>query len=75
MHSFTVVFESASEGGYVAHVPSLPGCSTQGETFEDAQKNAKEAIEGYLAVTNDLNEEVDLESDNTIVSRVPALVR
>ncbi len=75
MHSFTVVFESAPEGGYIVHVPSLPGCSTQGKTFEDAQKNAKEAIEGYLAVMNDLKEEISLESDATIVSRIPAFVR
>ena len=75
MHSFTVVFEPAQEGGYVVRAPSLPGCSTQGGTFEDAQKNAKEAIEGYLAVMNDMREEITLESDNTIVSRIPALVR
>lgn len=75
LHSFTVVFEPAKEGGYIVHVPSLPGCSTQGETFEESQKNAKEAIEGYLAVMNDLKEEVSLEADTTIVSRIPALVR
>ena len=75
MHSFTVVFEPVQGGGYIVHVPSLPGCSTQGETFEEARKNAKEAIEGYLAVMNDLQEEVSLESENTIVSRIPALVR
>lgn len=75
VRSFTVVFEPAQEGGYVVHVPSLPGCSTQGRTFEEAQKNAKEAIDGYLAVKNDLKEEIPWESEQTIVSRIPALVR
>ena len=46
--SFTVFFEEASEGGYVASVPSLPGCHTQGETLEEAERNSAEAIEVYL---------------------------
>ncbi len=50
VQDFTVVFELAEEGGYIAHVPSLPGCSTQGETLEQAKKNAKDAIEGYVVV-------------------------
>ena len=74
VHSFTVVFEPAEEGGYVVHVPALPGCSTQGETFEEAQANAKDAIEGYLAAMRDLEEEVRLEPEETIISRVSASV-
>lgn len=37
-----------AEGGYWVKVPSLPGCVTQGETIEDALRNAKEAIEAYI---------------------------
>ena len=74
VHSFTVVFEPAPEGGYVVHVPTLPGCATQGETFEEAQANAKEAIEGYVSVMQDLDEEIPLESEDTIVSRIPAYI-
>lgn len=48
--NFLVVFEPAEEGGYVVHVPTLPRCHTQGNTFEEAQENAKEAIELYLSV-------------------------
>ncbi len=44
---FTVVFERAVEGGYVAIVPSLPGCVTQGETLAEAERMVKEAIQGY----------------------------
>lgn len=46
--SFSVIYEEALEGGYVAFVPSLPGCHTQGETIEETEKNIQEAIELYL---------------------------
>ncbi|MGO9239486.1 MAG: type II toxin-antitoxin system HicB family antitoxin [Bryobacteraceae bacterium] len=46
--SYTVFYELAPEGGYVAFVPALPGCHTQGETLEEAQENVKEAIALYL---------------------------
>ena len=39
---------TAEEGGYWAEFPSLPGCGTQGETFEDLISNLYEAVEGYL---------------------------
>jgi predicted RNase H-like HicB family nuclease len=34
--------------GYYAHVPALPGCQTQGDTFEEVLKNAREATRLYL---------------------------
>ena len=46
--SFSVIYEEAPEGGYVVYVPSLPGCHTQGETIEETEQNAKEAIILYL---------------------------
>lgn len=46
--SFSVIYEEAPEGGYVVSVPSLPGCHTQGETIEEAEKNISEAIELFL---------------------------
>ena len=39
------------EGGYWAEVPSIPGCATQGDSFEDLLSNLYEAIEGCLSVT------------------------
>ncbi len=47
--SYSVFYEHAPEGGYVASVPALPGCHTQGESLEEAERNIKEAIELYLA--------------------------
>jgi predicted RNase H-like HicB family nuclease len=45
-----VVIHEAEEGGYWAEVPAIPGCATQGETFEDLLKNLYEAVEGCLSV-------------------------
>ena len=45
---YNVIFQEESEGGFSVFVPSLPGCISQGETFEDAMKNICEAILLYL---------------------------
>ncbi len=45
-----VIIHEAEEGGYWAEVPSLPGCVTQGETFDELLKNIYEAVEGCLSV-------------------------
>jgi predicted RNase H-like HicB family nuclease len=45
-----VIVHDAEEGGYWAEVPAIPGCATQGETFEELLLNLYEAIEGCLSV-------------------------
>jgi len=45
-----VVVHEAEEGGYWAEVPGIPGCVTQGETFEELLANLYEAVEGCLSV-------------------------
>jgi predicted RNase H-like HicB family nuclease len=45
-----VVVHQAEEGGYWAEVPAIPGCASQGETFEELLKNIHEAVEGCLSV-------------------------
>ena len=47
---FHVVLEEQEEGGFVAYVPELPGCHTQGETREEALENIREARDLYLEV-------------------------
>jgi predicted RNase H-like HicB family nuclease len=44
------IIHDAQEGGYWAEVPSIPGCATQGETFEELLQNIYEAIEACLSV-------------------------
>lgn len=45
-----VIVHEAEEGGYWAEVPAIPGCATQGDSFEELLANLYEAIEGCLAV-------------------------
>jgi predicted RNase H-like HicB family nuclease len=45
---YRVFLEQDEDGMYVAEVPALPGCITQGATREEALANAKEAIEVYI---------------------------
>ena len=45
-----VVIHQAEEGGYWAEGPAIPGCATQGESFEDLLTNLYEAVEGCLSV-------------------------
>jgi len=48
-----VVVHEAEEGGFWAEVPSIPGCATQGDTFEELLANLYEAVEGCLSVDID----------------------
>jgi predicted RNase H-like HicB family nuclease len=54
MH-FNIIMEPAEEGGYNVTVPALDGCFTQGDTEEEALKNAQEAISCYLEGIEHIN--------------------
>ena len=45
-----VIVHKAEEGGFWAEVPAIPGCSTQGDTWEELIHNIYEAVEGCLSV-------------------------
>jgi predicted RNase H-like HicB family nuclease len=45
---YTVILEKEADGGYVASVPVLPGCVSQGDTREEALTNIREAIDLYI---------------------------
>jgi antitoxin HicB len=61
---FTIVLHQEQDGSYSVMVPTLPGCFSQGRTFEEAVANAKEAIavhvEGLLMDGEEVPEEGDL---------------
>lgn len=44
------IIHKAEEGGYWAEVPSIPGCVTQAESFEELIKNLYDVIEGCLSI-------------------------
>ena len=54
---YNAIFQKEKEGGFSVWVPSLPGCASQGETFEEATKNIKEAISLYLEDEKEIEEE------------------
>ncbi|MBI5093256.1 MAG: type II toxin-antitoxin system HicB family antitoxin [Candidatus Hydrogenedentes bacterium] len=45
-----VIVHEAEEGGFWAEVPAIPGCATQGDSFDELLKNLYEAVEGCLSV-------------------------
>ena len=47
-----VIVERDESGYYVAEVPALPGCVSQGKTVAEAKENITEAIAGWLTVMN-----------------------
>ena len=54
IYEYIAVFEPDKEkGGYTVTIPVLPGCISEGETFEEALANIKEAAELYLEVMRD----------------------
>ena len=46
---YTIIIEKGNESGYVAYVPALKGCVSQGKTKKEVLKNIKEAMEAYVA--------------------------
>lgn len=64
VYKYIAVFEPDSEaGGYTVTIPALPGCISEGDTFEQAQKNIQEAAELYLEVMTDKDEEIPSEEE------------
>jgi len=51
---FTVIIEKDEDGVYIAEVPDLKGCYTQGETVEEVMKNIREVIEMCLEEQKDV---------------------
>lgn len=57
MKEYAVIYERGATN-WGASVPDLPGCISIGDTFEDVQKNVKEAIELYLEVLQERGESI-----------------
>jgi len=56
IREFDVIIEKDEDGGFIAFVPALPGCFTQGDTLEEVIENVKEAIELYIEENGELPE-------------------
>jgi len=55
---FRVIIDQDEDGLFVAQVPSLPGCITQGSTRQEAVSNAQEAIAAYLESLSERDEPI-----------------
>jgi len=65
-----VVLHRGEDGFWVAEVPSLPGCISQGKTKEEALQNIRDAITGYIEALNADNLPVPEEGFDTLVVAV-----
>jgi antitoxin HicB len=75
VYRYTAVFEPDPEnGGFTATVPALPGCISEGETFEQAVENIKEAAALYLEVMKSRGEELAEQEDGVIVALIQVAV-
>lgn len=50
---FKVELIQEPDGGYIAHVPALPGYHTQGDSFDEVIENIKDAIQIYMDVLSE----------------------
>jgi len=64
---YTVVLEQDFDGGYVASVPALPGCVSQGDTRAEALANIREAIELYIDDCRDAGDPIPTEAGKEFV--------
>lgn len=71
VYHYTAVFEpDEKSGGFTVTVPSLPGCISEGDTFEEAISNIKEAAQLYLEVTNEHRNRVITDDRDLIIALV-----
>jgi predicted RNase H-like HicB family nuclease len=66
-YRFSVVLEMDQDGYYV-FCPQLQGCYTQGETYEEALENIKDAIRLHLADRVEAGEEIPQSESISLVS-------
>jgi antitoxin HicB len=67
---YDVIFEEQPEGGYTVTVPSLPGCISEGDTFEEAKENIAEAMTAYLESLAKDGEKIPTGDANVFVGQV-----
>lgn len=72
---YTVVLVPGERpGGYVAYVPAIPGCVTQGNSVEEALDMAQDAASGMIESMVDHDEEVPTENTGTIVASIDVAI-
>jgi antitoxin HicB len=68
VYKYMAVFEPDKEvGGFTVTIPALPGCISEGDTFEEALANIKEAAELYLEVAGHQKENKPIRTSSKLV--------
>lgn len=67
---YDAVFEAQQDGGFTVSVPALPGCISEGDTFEAAKTNIAEAMTAYLESLLLDGEEIPEPDKSTFVGRI-----
>jgi len=71
IYQYTAVFEpDEKEGGFTVTIPALPGCISEGDTFEEAVANIKEAASLYIEVMRKKRFEIPLESGGAVIAPI-----
>jgi predicted RNase H-like HicB family nuclease len=65
---YKIVIEPQEEGGYTAYVPKLPGCVSEGDTYNETVDNIKEALELYIETLKERN--TVIVEDNIHISEI-----
>lgn len=75
VYQYTAVFEpDIKEGGFTVTIPTLPGCISEGDTFEEALNNIQEAASLYLDVMRINRREIPTEEKGVVIAPVEVTV-
>jgi antitoxin HicB len=64
---YRVTIEQDEDGVFIAKVPSLPGCISEGKTRKESLVNIKDAIDGYIASLKKHHEPIPPSIDEEVV--------
>ena len=74
VYQYTAVFDPDKDGGFTVTIPSLPGCISEGDTFEESLKNIKEAASLYLETLQEENLEIPQEQRGVVITPIEVKV-
>jgi len=61
-YRFNIVVERDEDGVYIASCPALQGCHSQGDTYEEAVENLKDAIRLHIEARREVGEPIPIEA-------------
>ncbi|HAF70313.1 MAG: hypothetical protein XD60_1496 [Acetothermia bacterium 64_32] len=61
-YRFNIIVERDEDGVYIASCPALKGCYSQGDTYEEAVENLKDAIRLHIEARREVGEPVPIEA-------------